>query len=207
MYTNNQNTKTYLFDFYKNRYVVEFDCEEDLINFLGQAFYKSFWEGYRNHYFDEINCNGNDMVNFAGIKNGEDACYIRRYMFIDENNRIIDVRNYYQEAFDRYKKGMYKYRYDNVCDDLQYGDILVQRWSKQTFRYRIDPVPNIRHGGGYRGYIRHMKTTQELRQNADVEYEEFVRPKRRKLPTCWDDIPRGLQRSWKKQSKKRKQWM
>lgn len=39
-------------------------------------------------------------------------------------------------------------------------------------------------------WIRHPKTTQELRAGA-------VRAKRAALPTAYDDLPRRPQRSWK----------
>lgn len=208
MYEIENYTKIYLFDFYQNLYVAKFENEENLIDFLGKAFYKPWYGGFGNHYFDEINCNGNDTINYFGVKNDDQTThYTRRYMFIDDDNCIIDIRDYYQEALKRYKNGAYEYHNDDVCEELEYGDVLIQRWSKQTFRYRIDPVPNVRYGGGYRGYYRHIKTTQENRQNTDPDYKDYVRSKRKNLPTCWDEIPRCLQKSWKKQSKKRKQWM
>ena len=40
-----------------------------------------------------------------------------------------------------------------------------------------------------------VEDNKNLVEDIDVEYKDFVRPKRKKLPTCWDDIPRGLQRS------------
>lgn len=63
----------------------------------------------------------------------------------------------------------------------------------------------------YGGY-RHPLTTQE-RRYAAMHCEEYgegiVRPARRAnaLPNVWDDIRAHAERSWKCQSKKRKQWM
>ena len=59
--------------------------------------------------------------------------------------------------------------------------------------------------------IRYMHTTQEHRQNiADIEEHgiHMVRGARRgrNLPTAYDDFWRDNSRSWKDQSKARKQW-
>jgi hypothetical protein len=74
--------------------------------------------------------------------------------------------------------------------------------------FRKGPVPftGRSNRGGYK-YYRSIKTTQERRIND--AHKEFIRAKRRNLPSAWDDLPRSKDRikhSWKKQ-KKRKQWM
>ena len=99
-----------------------------------------------------------------------------------------------------------------VWNSLEHGDKLYKSnyWAKceDVYRFRQDPVPGIHtRRGRYSKYLRHVKTTAELRANADKEYEKYVRPKRKHLPTLYDDIPRGYQKSWKRQSKKKKQWM
>jgi hypothetical protein len=53
-------------------------------------------------------------------------------------------------------------------------------------------------------WLRHPKTTQERRRNANKEEKQFVRAKRssnRNLPTAWDDIP--ISRKWRNESWKR----
>ena len=51
--------------------------------------------------------------------------------------------------------------------------------------------------------------TNEFKKNTDPEYKQYVRAKRRHLPTTWDDIriSSNDDRSWKNCTKKKKQWM
>lgn len=86
----------------------------------------------------------------------------------------------------------------------KYNDKLYN-W-RGIYHYRKTPVPSTssRHRFSYN--IKHPKTTNEIRQNSIPSYKIFVRGKRRKLPTSWDDMMFSYQRSWKRQ-KKRKQWM
>lgn len=73
------------------------------------------------------------------------------------------------------------------------------------------PVPRIHKRRGGFGWFRTFKTIQEKKINGMVLIEEGEVPARSarnptNLPTAWDDIVRVHQRSWKKQSKARKQW-
>lgn len=54
-------------------------------------------------------------------------------------------------------------------------------------------------------FLRHPRTTQERRANQDRN-DPYVRGKRRKLPTAWDDQIIRKQKSWKYLSKRRRQW-
>lgn len=63
------------------------------------------------------------------------------------------------------------------------------------------------------GRLRHMRTTQEIRQSCAVTEDEkevnaLPRPRRghHNLPTLWDDKWVKAQKSWKWQSKRRHQW-
>jgi hypothetical protein len=60
-------------------------------------------------------------------------------------------------------------------------------------------------------YFRYPKTYQDNREVAGLKAEADDLPihvdklrQRHRLPTCWDDISRGSQRSWKEHRKK--QW-
>lgn len=73
------------------------------------------------------------------------------------------------------------------------------------------PVQRIRKRRGGFGCFRTIKTTQEKRINGLVLHGEGEIPARSarsptNLPSAWDDVLRVPQRSWKKQSKARKQW-
>ena len=59
----------------------------------------------------------------------------------------------------------------------------------------------------WRGWLRHIKTTQERRRwEADLEAARLRRARSpRSLPSLWDDIQRHPQRSWKEQ--RRHKWI
>ena len=50
-------------------------------------------------------------------------------------------------------------------------------------------------------FLRHPKTTQEIKANLD-KFDPYVRGRRRKLPTAYDDIFPSPERSWKKNGRK-----
>ena len=72
--------------------------------------------------------------------------------------------------------------------------------------FRKGPVPYTGNKRFRYSSIRLPHTMNEKRYNASKNKNE-IRAKRRNLPSSWDDIPRTNSRSWKDQSKKRKQWM
>lgn len=208
MYKVENNVRVHLFDVHKNAFTSVFDSEEDLINFLAKTYSKSWLNGLTNPYIDSVNMNGNDTENNYNWF-GEQTAYVRRYIFIDDNDRIIDVRKYKDEAIKRFEakcERTAKER-EEFWTSLQHGDVLINKYDKIPYRYRMDPVPNlIRRRVGCH-WLRHMKTTQELRMYGDEEHRKYARARRKNIPTVYDDIPRGTQRCWKEQSKKRKQWM
>ena len=78
----------------------------------------------------------------------------------------------------------------------------------ESYRFRVDPVPNVHTYHCHRGsYYRHPQINKLLRQSSDVEYKEFIKGDERKenMPT-WDDRPRHNDKSWKTSYKCRKQW-
>ena len=101
---------------------------------------------------------------------------------------------------------------------MKYGDILESKWryvcwawrnnKPLIYRYRIDPVPFIhkRHAC-FSDWYKLPKVMNEKRQ-WDKKYGRTKRNPMN-LPDARDDYPRAdiYDRSWKKSSKKRKQWM
>ena len=66
--------------------------------------------------------------------------------------------------------------------------------------YRHDPVPGTGGRGHYR-CLRRIRTTQEIKANAQarLEGEPPVRGHRLNLPTRWDDPMRHVEHNWKRQ--------
>jgi hypothetical protein len=123
-------------------------------------------------------------------------------MLVDSNMRVIDIRDYNHLIQKKYEEKS-KISNNIIEEDYQYGD-KVDSW--KSYRFRCDPVPYTRKKHYGRSY-RKPKTFSELRDNVSPDYKDYVRPTRRYLPTTYDDIGRRNQRSWKEQSKKKKQWM
>ena len=216
MFENSHKKCIYLYDLSVEAYTRKFEDIDDVINYLVISFgYHNYWNKPKFD-FDDINMTGNDLVRSLDWQSFEESYRLRRYMFIDSYCRTIDVRVYAEEVKKRYaEKELARIKREKEREEewnnLKHGDKLVKGnfWSKHedVYRFRQDPVPGIHSRCRYSKYLRHVRTTAELRANADTEYEKYVRPKRKHLPTLYDDIPRGNQKSWKKQSKKRKQWM
>lgn len=186
-----------------------FDTLEELLEFLSRHQHSGWWGSYRaglesmfgycNSYLDEVNMTFNDTKHITWGSKDEENYILRTYVFLDPDNRIIDPRDYIEEIIkiSKMDKPIRHYRY------YRYGE-------KNLPEFRKGPVPGtgVRHE--HRGsYFRHPKTMNEKRQAAIVEYKEFVSPKRnvRNLPDAWNDDGRCRSKSWKDQSKKRKQWM
>lgn len=76
------------------------------------------------------------------------------------------------------------------------------------YKFRQSSISNIYNFNRLKCYFRHPKTTQEKRMSLSCD-SEYVRAKRNinNLINLWDDISRNYYRSWKHNSKKRKQYM
>ena len=195
MYNTKKATKFYIYNCWKGQYVYDCNTLDELIVYIAKFNYRPFL-GKRtcNHFLNSFNCTLKD-VEFAFDK-GEYA--LRKFTVLDENFRIIDVRQYKDQILS--------------CDYLATHKA---RWKTRTLEYKYEKTkPEFRGGPvpmtgrrSHGSYYRSPKTFAEIRENANPEYKEFVRKKRLYLPTTWDDIPKSYSRSWKDQSKKRKQWM
>ena len=115
-----------------------------------------------------------------------------KYIVYDEFMNLVDYKVLEDWALNRYGN--------------KYKQFSLERFGSHEFRN--GPV---RWTGGYSNghYHRMPRTTNEMRANFDPDYKELCRPKRKFLPTSWDDLQiasRRNKRSWKKNKKKR-QWM
>lgn len=208
--------KIYLYDLWKNCYTNEFEDEEDLINFLVSNTRKSCWwnskNGYaRNEYLDNINVTGNDTFHYY-YEWDKSEVRLRPYMFVKEDDSILDARIYWEEVKRRWDIKQEEYhKQTHVAEDAQQGDKYTRyRWQHKgegIFYFRASPVPGTSSRIRYGRYLRSPHTFNEMKLNTDPEYKQYTRPARRNLPTVWDDIPRGYYKGWKHCTKKRKQWM
>ena len=186
-----------------------FDTLEDLLWFLSRQQTSGWWGGYRpglekefgysNHYLDNVNMTFNDTKFISWDISVKSKYSLREFVFLDPDNRIFDPRAYIEDIIE-YTKIPYKSKWHHW------------KWhsEKSLPEFRNGPVPSTGRNHYHRGSIyRHPKIMNEKRQAANVEYKDFIKPSRRvlNLPDVYDDNCRHIEKSWKSQSKKRKQWM
>ena len=166
-------------------------CEKSDWIFMFDTCFKDRASHTINTVLDNIACNDNDL-NADGTP--------KRYMLFASDGRILCGDMYRAEVIERYKAKTKEHR------TYEY-----KPWwaDKVKVEFRKDPIPHT--GFKHRGnYYRRFKTTNEKRKSADVEYKQYVKPKRnfRNLPDTWDEEKvRHIDKCWKSQSKKKKQWM
>ena len=211
MFQTDKTRGVWIFDTHQEAFIYYFPTFQDALKFLASHQKQSCVDfDVHNAYLDDINL-GNDKK-FYWYKNpcwkDEVNDYLndgyiytkRKYIFVDDDNRYIDFRLYNEEIENLAKTG-----------DIKYECIPKQRTGRgkpSGLIFRVDPVPGTGLNRHHCKWLRHIKTTNEKRQNSDPEVESFIRPARRSnnLPSLYDDIPRHCSRSWK-DNKKRKQWM
>ena len=200
-----------IYNVHKGCFVRVFKTMTELLEFLARHQHINSWWGeyrpglesvlgYFNSYLDDVNMNFNDEK-YVGTELSDTSYITRSYIFLDVDNRIFDPRTYIDEIVDIAKNN--KFTKQKRSTYRCYNET-------QLPEFRNGPVPGTGVCHCHRGsYYRRPKTTRDKRDAANVEYKEYIAPKRRilNLPDSWDEIPRQSSKSWKDQSKKRKQWM
>ena len=150
-------------------------------------FFNSFEEllEYAARKYD--NYGNNELLNLINVT-GQDTYYndnfeqymLRPYLIVDENKKIIDLR--------KYEKEIKKYI-----------------WVKnKKINYSIKPRKRF----SLKHHYRKPKTLNEKKQSCDIEYKNYIRAKRKNnsLVDSYDDIPKKRYKSWKNNSRRKKQW-
>ena len=97
----------------------------------------------------------------------------------------------------------------NLCKRKGDGKKIKNEWTTVDY---VDTYGEVSYHYN-KGYHRYVRTKNEQTANdahMDEYGQEMVRGKRRYLPTSWDDVSTsywGCRRSWKHNSKRRKQWV
>lgn len=221
MHTNQFDPTTYLYSCVQQRWVKSFDNEDQLLDYMA-THYTTFF-GEKN----QVNLTWKDVYTWLDNNELTTQKSIREYILVDSLNRVLNPADYRAkvdamiaslpaEKREQYEKWgnmglMHMWRRHSKTKkvqhrDLQYGDVL--HTCNTDYRYRQDPVPGVGRNRWHFGFwYRLPSTTPELRDMANPENQSFIRKRRKQIPTAYDDIPKCCQRSWKEQSKKRKQWM
>ena len=200
-------SKTYkIYDIYNNCIISTFNTLEELLLFISKYQISNEFSryvpgrenelGYSNIYLDNVNMNFKDSRVY--FNNGEKIFITRRYVFFDICNNIIDIRLYVDKIIEYSKNiSIYNFHYNRKS---QYKQVI----------FRYESIPGIHKRTHHRGSVyRHPKVMNEKRQAVNIEYKEYVKPSRniKNIPNAWDDNVRNFYKSWKSQSKKKKQWM
>lgn len=221
MFHTTTDTTIYLYSIRDSAWVTSFSSEESILEYFVRH-YETFF-GKNN----DVNLTWNDTRVTYDWRNCREIRSLRNYVLMDAQNRIVNPEVYRKKVEAlinalpeteaermHYCKSIgltYLWRWnaknkDIPHDELEYGDVL--RTCDTNYRFRQDPVPGIGRNRWHFGcWYRFPRTTAEFRDMAAPENEPYIRRRRKQLPTAWDDIPKCIQRSWKEQSKKRKQWM
>jgi hypothetical protein len=209
MYKTKDNSyPIYLIDIVANKQVCIFQSTKDLIKFLVRnqgtqtlhEFYGNKFTFFDNEYLDNINMNTKDTV-LHRIPYLCTEKIQRRYMFIDNMDRIIDPRVYVKEIYH-----INQYLIENFKKPL-YRGIFSLINPKHLPKFRKDPIP---HTGGhhYKKYHQHSKVYHELKNIANKDFEGYIRPKEIENSYCgwWDEPYRPTNKSWKTNIKAKHQW-
>ena len=206
MYKNKKKFEVYLYSHKAGGYTAKFESEESLISFLSYRFNYIFGE------YNELNMTWKDKT--PAFIDGDITSHIKDLTFYTIENghpRVFDVRMYKEKAKSlEVKYHRYYYNENNYGEKLYSS---VYGYGGKIYYFRCGPVAYT--GTTNVQFYRHPKTLNEMKNNEaalDQAYEyglnkeTVIRKKRSKLPTVWDDICRGIDKSWKSQ-KKKKQWM
>lgn len=196
MYQTNRNIqKFYRKDLYTGRIIVFKDYDEflfEVFSVFDSQEQTHPWKPQPPKTYD-LNVTGKDTYDLYITDEDSGSPFLRRYVYFDDQNRHLDLRDYRYEALKKYAGNGKK------------------EVSKPKRKYigrgeRKGPIPSLRRYVGKKGFrslSRGAKRTLKLA--ADPEYNVYIRKK--SIPKDMDDIRyRRSHESWKKQ-KKRKQWM
>lgn len=191
------NIKYYMF-ISSSQKSYKFENFEKLINYVSKENYLcSQYNKICNNYLENINLNFNDMkINYCFLNHG--IAVKREYLFYDSNNRIIDLRLYSNLIL----KEVLNYPF--ICNNYK------KNKKKEQYIFRKTPIPyiGIHYYRSSRNNNHRSIYIQELRKSELVEKKYLKKERIKSLKSIQDDYYRSISsRSWKSQSKKKKQWI
>lgn len=124
-------------------------------------------------------------------------------LLFNEGDFFCDIEHHVYVAYEEQKP---------ITPDRLVGE--YRAWVKNYYARSRRSWYNRRDRGARKdayGRFRRPRTTQERRWASAWDDEDFMPPVRGKrrshnLPNAWDDVYSHNQKSWKKQSKRRRQW-
>lgn len=110
--------------------------------------------------------------------------YLRQITYYDGYYRIVNIRDYLNEAFELIKQDKIVYK-------------------RKTYKKRYI---NRHYHCGNKFKNKMPKTMRTKRYNSIPDYKSFVRQRDKEFPNWWDDTSRRVSCCWKDQYKCKKQW-
>lgn len=177
----------YVDSFHQNYKIERIGNEKDLIVYLANGFFKPF------DYYDYDNRSKYDYMGYKNIRFAQS--------YFDGYGRNINGHAYKEDAW------TYYCQYIRGKDALDKRDSSYWRKNKKYKGiFRKTPVEGIHKWRGGPS-VRPPRNKHLKAMYANPEYKEFNRGNHKEIPYgWWDDRPRGKEKSWKSQSKKRHQW-
>ena len=171
----------------------EFATKELLLNYL--------------HPDKELRYYGHNPNDTVGVDNGY-------YRYNEElgTHTYIPIREHYYISFIIYDEYNRVVSLPEIKEELgNHTYVYKRRLPTYNFTFRYDPVPNTSLGYLSKGYYRKVKRGKReygvLVETRDLGRSKVCSDKRELLESWGDDHPRTIQKSWKAQSKKKKQYM
>lgn len=208
MYNTKKEKKYFMYSF-SNHSLISFNNFDELIEYIRLKNRKSYnYKILENDYLENISLNYND--NKIKFIFGEYTEYYekvkREYLFYDEDFKIIDLRIYSDLII---TKNDIKIAKENNFLSYNYFSNKEYLKQKKGYIYRKTPVSGI-HKINNVGIPNSNRTKylKEMKINQDIE-EKYLRKKRvNSLKENRNyDIYNRISKSWKDQTKKKKQWM
>lgn len=161
--------------------------EKDLIVFLAKNFRRNYWsnQSISNTYFNDIAFCKKDSYEHNA-----------RWQFFDGFDRIIDIRIYKDRAFALYEKEL-------KIKGSRRKSYWIKNYKYKGF-FRKDPVEGIHKRKG--SCVKPRRIKAAIATYFNPEHKDFNRGSKKNYPDWYDDFFRHIERSWKRQSKRRHQW-
>ena len=186
---NNKSEDFYVIDVIEWAYISSRLSKKELISFIAK--YQRNYQKHNNSFLANYNATLEDLEFIYYHIGDELVSYTRKkqYVIVDGYFRIIDVRIFKEE----------------IKEEAEKQTSYFRTYRGPKFEYRNGPVPGTGKLKFSRSH-RQINIANERRQNCDPEHAPYVRSKRKTKNLPSYDY-RSRDRSWKRQSKKRKQWM
>lgn len=201
----------YVVDNTENR-TITFDNKIELLKWLKRT---ALTIKENNINFDNINFNGKDTITYREITSGlfgdvvRLETRLRRYTIYNEQNKIIDIRNWASEIIDTDTSYNNWYKHRRTENKVVGERYYIYSWrADNIYKFRRGNVPGISKCKWHRGSCyRRIKYIRVCKLNE--QYPGTIRHKAKFDSKCmwYDDMPyRKTIKSWKNQTKCKYQW-